>query len=114
MNETAAPAFNFKRFFLRSLLGNYVIAILLGIVLMLMWNKVVSLTANRSWFFIGLVTAVISTVHTLLLIVFTIRRAGRKEWKASLLLLINVFIGMGLTYWLFMVWVMSIAFAAIR
>ncbi|TND07431.1 MAG: hypothetical protein FD123_3281 [Bacteroidetes bacterium] len=114
MAQAPATPFLFTRFFTRSWIWNILFTTVFAVIMLLGWAKVSSLDANRTWFFLALASSVGSGVHTLLLILFAIRRAGRKHWLAAGCFTIHLFVSGITAYYLFALWIVTIGFATIR
>lgn len=99
--------FSFRRFFLRSWLWNIIISAIFACLMLVFWNTIVGFHGNRSLFFIIMIAAILAGVHSLLLLVFCIRRLTMKHWPAAGIYLVHGILGSLLSYYMFGLWLMS-------
>lgn len=85
-----------------------------AVILFIGWSKVSQVEANRTTFFICLAATLVCAVHSLLLLVFMVRRLLRRHWLASAIFLLHALFSAAITYWLFAVWMISIAYAGMK
>jgi hypothetical protein len=99
--------FTFRRFFLRSWIWNIIVSAIFACMVLVFWNTIFGFHGDRSLFFIIMITALLSGVHGLLLVVFCIRRLIMKHWLAAGIYLVHGILGALLSYYLFGLWLLS-------
>ena len=97
------PAFSQKRFVLRSLLPNAVVT--LTFVCLLFWCKSAyeATTATRTNFLANLIALPLCWTHSLLLLIFCIRRFIKKQAMAGMTFLLHAFFSASVGYWLYLI-----------
>lgn len=99
----AIPAFSLKRFLLRSVLPNA--AVTLAFVVILFWCKTAyeQTTATRTNFLANLIALPVCWTHTLLLLIFSVRRFVKRQVTAGLSFLLHAFFSASVGYWLYLI-----------
>ncbi len=98
-----APEFSFKRFLLRSVLVNAVFTAIFAGILFWCNSEYNHVTANRSTFLLNIGTLLVAWTHSMLLLIFAIRRFARKNIVAGLIFFTHFLLSGAIGYWLYVI-----------
>ncbi|HEU4719617.1 MAG TPA: hypothetical protein VFU15_17355 [Bacteroidia bacterium] len=90
-----------KKFLLRTVLGNSVLTGCFVAALLTCNMRYTSGTATRETFLLNLVSLLMCSVHTVLVLIFSLRRFAKKETLNGIILLAYFFLSSAIVYFLF-------------
>jgi hypothetical protein len=91
-NTLPVQANSYKRFFYRVWIPNLIVTFVFAVILLNCWNQYVAITATRITFLTNLICLVLVWIHTVLLVIFSIRRFLKKQIYAGISLVVHLFI----------------------
>lgn len=100
-SETPKPEFIFRRFFLRSWLTNLIFTTIFSATLFWIYLQYTSTLATRVTFLTNIAVLIICWTHTLLLLIFAIRRLGKRNIVAGICFIFHFLISFTIAYYLY-------------
>jgi len=101
MTKISAPSF--KAFFLRSWLINLILTAGFIVILFVVWNHYTNATALRTDFLVNLIALPICATHTVLLLIFALRRFAKKHVVAGVVFLVQFIASGVIVYYLYLI-----------
>lgn len=101
MESTPLPTL--KQFFFRSLLWNLLFTLTFAIILLVCFEQYTSLKASRSTFLWNIASLPVAATHSVLLVLFMIRRFRNKHYRYGLWFLFHAILNVLVTSGLFFV-----------
>ncbi len=101
--SSLAPEFSFKRFLIRSVLVNVVFTAVFAAILFWCNGQYSHVTANRTTFLLNIIALPVVWTHSLLLLIFAIRRFARKNIVAGLIFFTHFLLSGAIGYWLYII-----------
>jgi hypothetical protein len=104
MEQISTPnEFSFQKFFLRAWLINLLFTLTFGIILIVSYHNYDNFTATRTTFLTNLIVLPIAWVHTMLILIFSLRRFSRKQFTAGIIFLMHFFVSSVVSYYLYLI-----------
>jgi hypothetical protein len=91
----------FRAFFVRLWVWHVLLTLAFGVVLLLCFLRYTDLTANRSYAWANVIAFIAGTVHTLILLILSVRLLARSQWRNGVVFTLHFFFSAAVVYWLY-------------
>ena len=91
----------FRGFFVRLWVWNVLLTLAFAVVLLLCFLRYTDLSANRVYAWANVIAFIGCTVHTLILLIVSVRLLARNQWRNGLIFTLHFFVSSAIVYWLY-------------
>ncbi len=91
----------FRHFFVRLWVWHVLLTLIFSVVLLLCFLRYTDLTANRGYAWANVIAFIAGTVHTLVLLIVSVRLLVRNQWRNGVIFTLHFFVSSGIVYWLY-------------